>query len=365
MRVVQLVSTLSFGDAVSNDAIALKKLLAQMGFTTGIYAEIIDRRLPRGIAQLLPEMPELSRGDVLIYHLSIGSELNYKMDQFHCRKMMIFHNVTPPAFLAPYSRISEELCLQGLAGVLNLNRTFDECLAVSEFNRQNLLTAGYTCPIEVRPILIPFEDYDREPDAATVEKYSDGWTNILFVGRVAPNKKHEDIIRAFACYKKTVNPKSRLILAGSSGGMELYKKRLEDYIAALGVEDVVFPGHITFEQILAFYRTAHVFLCMSEHEGFCVPLVEAMYFNVPIVAYASCAVPDTLGGSGILLQDKDPVFTAAVIDRLVTDEALRASVLEKQRRRLADFSYEKVSSLFQKQFTAFLKKENKPAAPHQ
>ncbi|MEA5142967.1 MAG: glycosyltransferase family 4 protein [Oscillibacter sp.] len=358
MRVVQLLSTLSFGDAVSNDAIALKKLLSQMGFSTGIYAENVDRRLPRGTGQRVEEMPPLSHGDVLIYHLSIGTELNYHMDQYHCRKLMIYHNVTPPAFLAPYSRISERLCLEGLEGMLHLRDTFDECLAVSDFNRRSLLHAGYTCPIEVRPILIPFEDYEREPDKETVERYSDGWTNILFVGRVVPNKKHEDIIRAFACYKKTVNPKSRLILAGSSSGMELYKKRLEDYIAALGVEDVVFPGHSTFEQILAFYRTAHVFLCMSEHEGFCVPLVEAMYFNVPIVAYAACAVPDTLGGSGILLQDKDPVLTAAAIDRLVTNEALRASVLEKQRRQLEHFSYETVSALFQKQFETFLKREN-------
>ena len=352
---MQLLQTLAFGDAVSNDARAIDALMKKTGRETLICAKEIDDRLSRDVVIPYGEMPKLGKEDVLIYHLSIGSDLIHLVEKLSCRKMMIYHNITPARFFTGYSDYAEGCCRLGAHDLQALKNTFDYCQADSPFNRRELLAAGYRCPVDVRPILIPFEDYAKEPDAATVEKYSDGWTNILFVGRVAPNKKQEDIIRAFACYKKTVNPRSRLILAGSSGGMDRYRQRLERYIEALGAEDVIFPGQISFAQILAFYRTAHVFLCMSEHEGFCVPLLEAMYFDVPIVAYASCAVPDTLGGSGILLQEKDPVFTAAVIDRLVTDGAVRASVLEKQRQRLADFSYDRVSALFLRQFEGFLK----------
>ena len=155
---------------------------------------------------------------------------------------------------------------------------------------------GYTCPIDVCPILIPFSDYEKEPDRRVLRRYKgDGKTNLLFVGRIAPNKKQENVIRAFYFYHKYYSPDSRLFLVGSWSGMESYYERLCDYVKALGIaEHVVFTGHIRFDEILAYYHLADVFLCMSEHEGFCVPLVEAMYFHVPIVAYSCAAVPDTL-----------------------------------------------------------------------
>ena len=133
---------------------------------------------------------------------------------------------------------------------------------------------------------------------------------------------------------------------GSDGGMERYGADLKRYADALMVEDVIFTGHISFKAILAYYRVADVLLCMSEHEGFCVPLVEAMFFNVPIVAYSSSAIPDTLGGSGVLVKDKDPVFVSMVIDRLVKDADFREAVIEGQKNRLKDFSYETVRSQF-------------------
>ena len=137
---------------------------------------------------------------------------------------------------------------------------------------------GYTCPIDVCPIIIPFADYDREPDAEVLARYrGDGKKNWMFLGRVSPNKKAEDVIRAFTCYKRDYEPESRLFLIGRTGGVKLYDKALENYIRLLGVEDsVIMPGHVTFAEILAYYHLADVFVCMSEHEGFCVPLVEAM-----------------------------------------------------------------------------------------
>ncbi|MBQ8297434.1 MAG: glycosyltransferase family 4 protein, partial [Ruminococcus sp.] len=289
MRVIQLLTTVSFGDAVSNDTIALRGAIEGMGYKTAIYAENIDSRLPKNTAEPVSCLKNVSSDDIIIYHKSTGTDLSFKLEQYKCRKLMIYHNVTPPEFFRPYNIQAAALTEYGLEGARYLRDKIDYCLAVSSFNMSNLRDMGYTCPIDIRPILIPFEDYKKTPDEEIIRRYtSDGWTNIVFVGRIAPNKRHENLIRAFYEYKK-INPKSRLILVGSYSGMENYYERLVKYTKALGLEDVIFTGHIKFNQILAWYRAADVFLCMSEHEGFCVPLVEAMFFDVPIVAYDSSA----------------------------------------------------------------------------
>lgn len=347
MKIIQLLTTLSFGDAVGNDTIALKGLIAAMGYDTEIYAENIDPRLPKNTARNIAKLRSVSRDDVIIYHKSTGTDLSFKLDRYKCRRIMIYHNITPPGFFRPYSDSATALTEYGYEGLKYLRDKVDYCLADSEYNKQELLKMGYTCPIDVRPILIRFEDYKQAPDQSIIKRFTqDGWTNIVFVGRIAPNKKQENLIRAFYQYKK-INPQSRLILVGSYVGMENYYERLKKYAAALGLEDVIFTGHISFNEILAYYRAADVFLCMSEHEGFCVPLVEAMFFDVPIIAYNTSAISDTLGGSGILIDDNDPVFTAEIIDRLVKDEKLSKYIVENQRRRLEDFSYEKIGSIFE------------------
>ena len=272
----------------------------------------------------------------------------------HCRKVMVYHNITPPQFFEEYSVKAAQLCQNGLEGASYLADKVDYCLAVSEYNKQDLIRMGYTCPIDVLPILIPFDDYAKTPSQQVIDRYSDGCTNLIFTGRIAPNKRQEDVIRAFYDYKKFYNPKSRLILVGGHNGMERYYHRLKSYINALELEDVVFPGHIKFDEILAYYKIADVFLCQSEHEGFCVPLVEAMYFDVPVVAYDSSAIAGTLGGGGFLLKDKNPVETAGVINRVVTDEALRTQIIKNQQARLADFDHKVIEAQFKTYLDTFI-----------
>lgn len=355
MKIIQMLPVIAFGDAVGNDTVALKRAISEMGYDTCIYAEVVDSRLPAGTAKSLSDgFPEVDKDDIIIYHFSTGSELNYRLEKFDCRKIMIYHNVTPPHFFEGYNENAVINCKKGLEGMKYLADKFDYCIADSEFNKQDLINAGYKCRIDVRPILIPFSDYEKKPDRSTLARCRDGMTNILFVGRIAPNKKHEDVIAAFCWYKKHINPRSRLILAGNYGGFELYYERLKKYVKALELEDVVFTGHVKFPQILAYYHGADLFLCMSEHEGFCVPVVESMFFKVPTVAYKSCAVPETMGGSGFLLDSKDPVETALVMDRILTDEKLRKSIIDSQLRRLEDFSYENVKAVFEKQLKTFI-----------
>ena len=344
MRIIQLLASMSFGDAVSNDAAAIRQVLEEMGHETVIYASHIDPRLAEGTAIHRKKMKDLRPEDLVIFHGSTGDPISRVIPDFPGRKTMIYHNITPARFFRGYSRDAEELTTRGYLQIRGLAGEFHYCIADSDYNRRDLLKMGYQCEIDVCPIMIPFEDYNREPDPDVMARYQDdGWTNLLFVGRIAPNKKQEDIIRAFYAYHRNCNPKSRLFLVGSDAGMEAYRNQLENYIYALGLQDtVIFPGHISFPAILAYYRLADVFVCMSEHEGFCVPLVEAMHFGVPIVAFRAAAVPETLGKGGLLLDSKNPAVAAAAIDRIVRDGGLREQLAAEQQRKLREYSNENV-----------------------
>ena len=357
MKIIQLLPTIDYGDAVSNDVLTIREILVKNDVQTGIYAENIGRRISRSIVSTIDQMPHLAENDIILYHASTGTQLNYDLPKFGGRRVMIYHNITPPLFFREYSPAAMNLCENGYKGIQYLSDKVEYCIADSDYNRQELLRMGYRCPIDVCPILIPFEDYDQEPDQKVLRKYQrDGFTNLLFVGRIAPNKKQEDIIRAFYCYQKYFNPRSRLFLVGSDSGMESYRTRLEAYAQTLGIADkVIFPGHIKFNAILAYYHLADVFVCMSEHEGFCVPIVEAMHFGIPIAAYNSSAVPETLGKGGLLLEDKNPKIAAAAIDRIVKDGELRETISQQQKKQLRRYQYDNVRKTFLDCLEKFLK----------
>lgn len=356
MKIIQLLPTLSYGDAVGNDTIAIKNLLKEIGYDTKIYAENIDSRLPKGTVENISKIPEIGDEDVIIYHGSTGTDLNKLLHTLNSRKIMIYHNITPPYFFEPYSLEAKNLTEYGINGISDLNSVIDYCIADSEFNKNDLIKMGYKCTIDVCPILIPFSDYEKKPSEKILNTYkNDGYINILFVGRVAPNKCHEDILRSFACYNKCFNLKSRLIFVGSWNGMEKYYEKLCEYAGILDInENVLFTGHIKFDEILSWYNLADVFLCMSEHEGFCVPLVEAMYFNVPIIAYNSSAIPETLGGAGVLIETKEPDKIAWEINKVVKDYEYRNNIISMQKKRLEYFSYKSVSEIMKEKLIKFI-----------
>ncbi|WP_434309603.1 glycosyltransferase family 4 protein [Hominifimenecus sp. rT4P-3] len=357
MRVVQMLPSLAFGDGIGNDTLALKKTLEENGYETEIYVEWVDERLPQGTARSWEEYEERP-DDILLYHLSTGSEMNYRLADYRCRKVVIYHNVTPPHFFAEYHPEAWQGCKKGLEAVRFLADKVDYCFADSAFNKGDLRKMGYQGPIEVLPILIAFEDFEKQPNQAVLERYQgDGYTNIVYTGRVVPHKRQEDLITAFYYYKKNYNPKSRLILVGAYGEQDRFYQNLREYERELGVEDVIFTGHTKFDEILAYYQLADVYLSMSEHEGFCIPLVEAMYFEIPIIAYDSCAVGETLGGSGLLLSDKNPQPAAAAIHRVVTDSELRQAILAGEKERLSDFSHEKIQRQFLQRLEALIEEE--------
>lgn len=361
MRIIQLLPTVAYGDAVGNDALALHGCLSQKGYKTLIYAENIDPRVNKEAVKYYTEIPELSEDDILLYHFSTGCKaLAQVLRKCICRKVMIYHNITPGKYFTEYNKGLAKLVDEGRKELRSLKDVFECCLADSEFNKQDLIREGYTCPIGVLPILIPFTDYKKLPDEAIVKKYeNDGITNILFTGRIAPNKKQEDVIAAFACYHIYMNPKSRLFIVGSDSGMEIYSVRLRQYVKLLGIEeDVVFTGHIPFSQILAYYRLADVFLCMSDHEGFCVPLIEAMIFNIPVLAYRAAAVPETLGGAGIILDERKPEHVAEALAQVVGNKAVCDKLNVLMQKRLDFFSYKKTTEAFEEYLNAIIEKRS-------
>src|SRR6185503_5101517 len=156
------------------------------------------------------------------------------------------------------------------------------------------------------------------------------WTNVVFVGRVIANKKIEDLIRFFNAYQALYNPRSRLLIVGAYSGYERYLASLHQLSATLGAAHVHFVGHVSDEELVAYYEVADLFLCASEHEGFCVPLVEAFYKDVPVLAYAATAVPATMDGAGVLFDDKTPAHVAQLMDAIISDPVLQDRIVEGQ-----------------------------------
>jgi glycosyltransferase involved in cell wall biosynthesis len=275
---------------------------------------------------------------------------------------LIYHNITPPEyFLGVHDQLVRQ-CYHGRRELLAYRSRVDLALGDSEFNRQELEALGFS-PTAVLPVVPDFSHVDAPRDERIFTAYDDHWTNVLFVGRVVPNKRHDALIRHFHAYQRGYNPRSRLILAGAYGGFESYVAQLHDLIARLGVHDVHLLGQITDEELSALYDVADVFLCASEHEGFCVPIVESFYKRVPVIAHAATAVPATMDGGGILYGAQEPARVAALVDAVVSDASVEARVLAAQdaaldRMRARDFDATVVAVVEQ-----LLASPRKPAPP--
>jgi L-malate glycosyltransferase len=222
-----------------------------------------------------------------------------------------------------------KLCFRGRRELALYKTRCDLALGDSEYNRQELEAIGF--PVTgVLPVVPDFAHLAGPANYLQAGQFDDDWTNVLFVGRVIPNKRIEDVIRWFHAYKRWFNPRSRLLLAGSHGGFESYVAMLGQFIARIGATDVHLLGHVSNEELVACYEVADVFVCASEHEGFCVPLIEAFHMGVPVIAYAAAAVPATMDGAGILVTDKDPIAVAALVHEVATNTSVQDRIIAGQ-----------------------------------
>jgi glycosyltransferase involved in cell wall biosynthesis len=334
MRIDQLVPAYHRGDAIGDEATFLQDFFRSRGFESNIYRLSSDRDL-EAESKDFTFFAGPAPGDITILHFALPSPLTAAFRDLCSKKVIIHHNVTSPEFFRGYSEEMVRIARLGREELRSLAGSVDVALADSPFNARELGEFGFRDP-RVFPLYVDFAKYRKPINAFVHRIFRDGRTNILFVGRVAPNKKIEDLIKIVFYYKKFISPLVRLVVVGKTSSLPVYYRSLitlaDDFL--LTPEEIVFVGHVPDDEMFALYRAADVFLSMSEHEGFCLPLVESMIFDLPVVAYDSTAVPDTLDGSGILLKEKRVDRVAELLSAIVRDGGLRDKIVSGQRARL-------------------------------
>lgn len=348
-RIAVLTSHLANGDAVSNDVLGMLYAFQRRGYEARAYAGGSDFDQPR--AYDVSEVRDFltKPDDLLIYHHSIGWEPGLELlRNRHYQTAIKYHNITPPEFFTGISPWHEEKCRTGIRELEDIAEAeCDVYLADSEFNRHDLLSNG----VEEGNCFVvpPFHHIERlheiEPDLSILDQYRDGWTNILMVGRVAPHKGHLALIEAFAAYRHDYNNRSRLLIIGKEeAAFEIYSRELRELTQFMGVEpNVFFAGEASDRALKSYYLLSHAFAVASEHEGFCVPAVEAMSMKVPVVAYASSALTGTMEGAGIVLRERQPYLMAEALNRLIEDESLGFGIGQMGWRRYQQhFTNEKI-----------------------
>ncbi len=341
IRIHQVLATLGYGDAIGHEVLGIQRVLRGAGYESDIFVETADERLEPQTRDYR-ELVDASFGDnLLLHHFSLGSKASRTAFALPDRMALIYHNITPPEYFAGLHRRLARQCFRGRRELRAYADRCDLAMGDSEFNRRDLESLGFP-RTAVLPVVPDFSHLDRDPQWMLAQDFDDDWSNIVFVGRVITNKKIEDLIRCFHAYHTVFNPRSRLIIVGSYSGFDRYLAALQHLAATLDASHVHFVGHVSDEELVAFYDIADLFLCASEHEGFCVPIVEAFYKRVPVLAYAATAVPATMDGAGVLYHDKTPAHVAHLMDAILLNATLRQEIVAGQlaavdRLRAKDF----------------------------
>lgn len=358
MRIHQFIPYLHApGDGAANQVYAFQRAFCIWGYESEIYALEGDP----GVSEMWRSASEyISTGrgdadDILLYHYVIGSPLAALLKTVPGQLIIYYQNITPSEYITPFHPELANSMQSGREELQTLRHV--PAMAASEYNRSELYALGFQ-EVEVVPLVLDFERLHTSAQTpagrALVERYSDGWSNWVSVGRIAPNKRCEDIIKAFAYYRRFVNPRARLFLVGSTRHFEAYQFNLARMVEELDVGEVHWCGRVPYEEGFgAYYQLASVFVYMSEHEGFCAPLLEAMSFDVPVIAYDAAATPFTMGEAGVLVKVKRYEEIAEMVDILQHDESLRSHFIAGQRKRLAEFTPERMTQRLQRAISRF------------
>jgi glycosyltransferase involved in cell wall biosynthesis len=354
VKIHQWVPAAHRGDAIGDSARKVRDMLRAMGHDSDLFALTIDDDM-RGEARPFTD-PAAVQGDVTIFHFALPSPMTAAFAELRGVKVLQYHNITPAAFFAPYDAGLFRLAALGRRELASLAGRVDLALGDSDFNRQELEALGFA-RTGVMPIAVDTDRLTGAPPRPALERIlGDGLVNILFVGRIVPNKKIEDHIRLAEMYKRYVDAYYRFIFVGRYDGLPRYYAQIRALIEEYEMlpDRFWFTGPVPNDDLAAFYRWADVYVSLSEHEGFCVPLVEAMAADVPVVAYGAGAVPETLGGAGLLFAPKDLEVAAELMGSVVYDREIRARVLEGQRRRLRDFAPERIEAKLRESLATFI-----------
>jgi len=340
VRVDQVIPSLASRDAIGVHTLHLRDGLRAAGIESDVYygshtPDVADEGRP------VTELGRSGRERWLLYQASIGSPVYDILAARNEPKLVNYHNITPAALLRDWEPdVAYEVAL-GRTQLARLAPQSRFAVADSAFNESELHALGYEGTAVV-PLLIDMRAKSDEPDPDLAARLAtrrarEGGADLLYVGKISPHKAPHDLVKMLDVLRRVYEPAARLHLIGSPLGTT-YEPALRAFIEELGLADVVtLPGSVTPAELEAYYRAADVFVCASDHEGFCVPLAEAMGHGVPIVAYGVTAVSETVAGAGLLLDDKAPVPFAAAVGRVLHDEALRSLLVQEGMTRAASF----------------------------
>jgi glycosyltransferase involved in cell wall biosynthesis len=337
MRVDQLIPAYHQGDAIGDTASHIKSFFLSQGYQSEIFCLTRDRGLENK-CQLFEAFPEPVESDVTILHFALPSPLTPAFSRLQSKRVIIYHNITPESFFSDYSQEMAHLTCLGRKELKELVPHVDLALADSEYNRHELHEMGFP-KNEVFPLFVDFSRYERPHSTFMYDLFDDQRVNILFVGRIVPNKRIDELIKVAFYFKKYISPLVRLIVVGKTSSLPKYYHtliRLADEFY-LEPEEICFTGHIPDEEMYALYKVSDVFLSLSEHEGFGLPFVESLIFDLPVIAFNCTAVPHTLGDAGILIGRKDVDFVSELVHLVTADEELRNKVIQGQRQQLEKY----------------------------
>ncbi|MCA8480462.1 glycosyltransferase [Burkholderia multivorans] len=330
----QFHSGSAVADAVTNSMFMIQALLRELGFESEIFAEHVAPELTASIRYF--KEYAASEDDVMLLHHSMGHDQDDWVISLPCKTILIYHNITPESFFDERSHF-RHYSAKGRAQLDAFREQFAAAIAVSDLNAQELRERGYenvtTIPLLVDAAKIRVAEWND----ALVQEQSQVMT-VLFVGRISPNKAHRDLIEVAAQLRAMMPRPFQFVFVGGYGEEEPYYLELRQLIDELELGEIVrFAGKVSDADLYGWYRAASAFLCLSDHEGFGVPLIEAMVFDVPVIAYASSNIESTLGGAGLLIRDKHPRAVAALVRAIYEDRALRRAIVVEQHKRVRQF----------------------------
>ncbi|HCB34074.1 MAG TPA: hypothetical protein DEP69_02565 [Acidimicrobiaceae bacterium] len=358
----QVLPTLSPRDAVGNHTVRLQQVLLGLGVESGIYAHNIHPEMKHRCAPL-KELP--TDADVVLYQLSLGSYAAEAWARHDGRKLVNYHNITPTELIAGWHPVLGTEVRLGREQMARYADLCEHAICDSEFNRRELQELGYRST-ETIPVLFDVDSTPPRPSTARrIERRRSRGpaTQVLFVGRCAPNKCQHELVAVVHCLREMFGHDAHLHLVGDES-LPAYRR-----VVGTVVKESRMARHVTFygsakpDVLAALYRGADVFCCVSDHEGFCIPVIEAMRHDLPVVAFDSSAVGDTVGDGGLRLTDKHPVTVAAALDRVAGDAALARRMVEAGRRRADDFALARTTARFAESLSSVLGLAPPAAAP--
>ena len=329
MKINQFHSGTAVGDAITNEMLLIKDILIKNGYESEIYAEHIADGLKKDIKDI--KSYKGNKDSILFIHHSMGFDLFDNIINLPDKKIIIYHNITPENFFN--DETLKRYIRKGLKQTAEYRKYVDLAYADSNFSRKEMVAMGYK-DIGVIPVQVSLDRFDKTDINHDLEKSLTSQTNFIFVGRVVKNKKQVDIIKTFSLYHNYFDKKAKLFIIGDTSNIE-YLKEVEAAIKENDLsENVILTGKVNESDLKTYYANASAFICMSEHEGFGVPLLEAMKMKVPLVAYDSSAILETMGGAGIGFSKKNYTTIAALLYEIVTNKDLRDKIIDNQLERI-------------------------------